>query len=257
MTARSGWCGSGRSWASRTVSCGSSTSTVLVPTSMVSASARSRWVSRRAAVPETQRLVPSAAALRPSRVVANFQVTKGRPVSTAKVQTRLRERASSASSPPTTSIPAARRVSAAPAATGLGSLWACTTRRTPAAMRAWAHGPVRPVWLQGSRVTTAVVPRARSPARARASASAWAVPAPRWWPSATVRPSSSSRTHPTRGLGPVGTPGLAASSRARRMALSSAAVHVGLPWSLIARPRSGRGPWGTAGARGRLATARG
>ena len=42
-------------------------STVLVPTSIVSQSPRSRWVSRRAARLETQRLVPSAAALRPSR----------------------------------------------------------------------------------------------------------------------------------------------------------------------------------------------
>ena len=33
--------------------------------------------------------MPSAAALRPSRVVANFQVTNGRPCSTANVHTRL------------------------------------------------------------------------------------------------------------------------------------------------------------------------
>ena len=38
---------------------------------------------------ETQRLVPSAAALRPSSVVANFQVTNGRPWSIAKVHSRL------------------------------------------------------------------------------------------------------------------------------------------------------------------------
>ena len=75
--------------ASRTVRWGSSTATVLVPTSIVSHSARSRWVSSRAARLETQRLVPSAAALRPSSVVANFQVTNGRPCSTAKVQTRF------------------------------------------------------------------------------------------------------------------------------------------------------------------------
>ena len=43
--------------------------------------------SRRAAV--IHRLVPSAAALRPSRVVANFQVTKGRRLSIAKVQARF------------------------------------------------------------------------------------------------------------------------------------------------------------------------
>ena len=44
---------------------------------------------RRAAREETQRLVPSAAALRPSSVVANFQVTNGRPWSIAKVHSRL------------------------------------------------------------------------------------------------------------------------------------------------------------------------
>ena len=44
-----------------------------------------------------------------------------------------------------------------PAATGLGSPWAKTTRRTPAATSASLHGPVRPVWLHGSSVTTAVV----------------------------------------------------------------------------------------------------
>ena len=53
------------------------------------------------------------------------------------------------------------QVSAPPTATGLVSRWATTTRRTPAATSACAQGPVRPVWLQGSRVTTAVAPRAR------------------------------------------------------------------------------------------------
>ena len=57
---------------------GSSVSTVPVPTSITSHWARSRWLSTRAALEVTQRLVPSAAALRPSSVVANFQVTKGR-----------------------------------------------------------------------------------------------------------------------------------------------------------------------------------
>ena len=46
--------------------------------------------------------------------------------------------------------------------------------------RARAHGPVRPVWLHGSRVTTAVAPRASAPASASASTSACGVPAPRW-----------------------------------------------------------------------------
>ena len=44
--------------------------------------------------------------------------------------------------------------------------------RTPASISACAHGPVRPVWLHGSRVTTTVPPRARSPASARARTSA-------------------------------------------------------------------------------------
>ena len=43
---------------------------------------------------DTQREVPSAAALRPSSVVANFQVTNGRRCSTANVQTALSARAS-------------------------------------------------------------------------------------------------------------------------------------------------------------------
>ena len=81
-------------------------------------------MSTRAARDETQRLVPSAAALRPSSVVANFQVTNGRPRSMAKVHSRLTARASSSSSPPSTSTPASRRVAAPPAATGLGSRWA-------------------------------------------------------------------------------------------------------------------------------------
>ena len=81
-------------------------------------------MSRRAGSELTQREVPSAAALRPSSVVANFQVTNGRPCSTANVQTRLTARAASASSPPSTSTPAARSVAAPPVATGLVSDWA-------------------------------------------------------------------------------------------------------------------------------------
>ena len=81
-------------------------------------------MSSRAGREETQREVPSAAALRPSRVVANFQVTNGRPCSTANVHTRLTARASSAISPPSTSTPPAARCRAPPAATGLVSDWA-------------------------------------------------------------------------------------------------------------------------------------
>ena len=207
-----------------------------MPTSITSHSPRSRWVSSLAARLETQRLLPSAAALRPSRVVANFQVTNGRPCSWPKVQARLSRRASSSSSPPSTSTPASRSVAAPPRASGLLSDWAYTTRATPAASSASVQGPVRPVWSQGSRVTTAVAPRAASPAAASASTSACGLPAPRWKPSPTSVPDGSSRTQPTRGLGPWGTPGVAASASARCMAACSAAVNVIAltPWSVLA-----------------------
>ena len=119
--------------------------------------------------------------------MAIFSVTKGRLRATAGSQVRSSARPSSSRTPVTTSIPAARRVSAPPAATGLGSGTATTTRATPASMSARAHGPVRPVWLQGSSVTTAVHPRTSTPAaRAASSAatSACGVPTPACHPSA-------------------------------------------------------------------------
>ena len=148
---------------SRTVSCGSSTSTVPVPTSIVSHSAA-----------EPVGVEPGGRGWRPSGWCRRrprcgrrgwwrtSRSRTGRRCSTAKVQTRFSARASSASSPVSTSTPAARRVSAPPTATGFGSGCATTTRRTPAPTRAWEHGPVRPVWLQGSSVTTAVAPAGRA-----------------------------------------------------------------------------------------------
>ena len=59
-----------------------------------------------------------------------------------------------------------------PAAAGHGSPTATTTLATPASISATLHGPVRPVWLHGSRVTTAVAPRAREPAARNAITSA-------------------------------------------------------------------------------------
>ena len=58
----------------------------------------------------------------------------------------------------------AQPLGAAAGQLGSGSATATTTRATPAAISASAHGPVRPVCAHGSRVTTAVPPRARSPA---------------------------------------------------------------------------------------------
>jgi hypothetical protein len=40
-----------------------------------------------------------------------------------------------------------------------------TTQAIPASIRAWREGGVRPWWLRGSRVTTALPPRARWLAR--------------------------------------------------------------------------------------------
>ena len=71
--------------------------------------------------------------------------------------------ASACSTPSSTSTPAARSRSRPPPASWVGSGTATTTRATPAAISASAQGPVRPVWAHGSRVTTAVPPRARSP----------------------------------------------------------------------------------------------
>jgi hypothetical protein len=221
-------------------------------------------VSIRAGRELTHRLVPSAAALRPSRVVANFQVTNGRRCSRANVQARFTARASRSSRPMSTTTPAARSAWAPPAATGLGSGWANTTRATPASISACAHGPVRPVWLHGSSVTTAVAPLAASAdpsasTAASAAASACGVPAPRWNPSAISEPSGASSTQPTRGLGPSGTPGEAASSRARLIARSMAAPSMAAPSTAAAvgvmRPFSPR-PTGSGRAQGSRAQSR-
>ena len=59
----------------RTVSDGSSARTVPAPTSTASLSARRRWASARASGPVIHRLLPSAAAVRPSRVAANLRTT--------------------------------------------------------------------------------------------------------------------------------------------------------------------------------------
>ncbi len=61
---------------------------------------------------------------------------------------------SSAHTPTETSTPASRsRSMPAPRTRGSGSSMPTTTRRTPAAIRASAHGGVRPWWQHGSRVT--------------------------------------------------------------------------------------------------------
>ena len=59
----------------RTVSSGSSARTVPAPTRTASLSARRRWASARAASPVIHWLVPSGAAVRPSRVAASLSTT--------------------------------------------------------------------------------------------------------------------------------------------------------------------------------------
>src|SRR5918997_3348200 len=242
-TTRSGCRGASRPSASRTVSCGSSVSAVPDPTTTASQVARSRWTAARASGPVTQRLLPSAAATRPSSVPATFQTTNGRcsrtPVSHAP---SAPSSAACCSTPSSTSMLAARSRAAPPPASCLGSGTATTTRATPAATSASVHGPVRPVCAHGSRVTTAVPPRARPPAWTSARTSACGPPGGAVAPSPTVVPSAASTTAPTAGFGPVVPRTPVPSSRARAMAESSAAET--LTPAAPRRPARGRGgPW--------------
>ena len=121
-TTRSGWRSARLPSGSRAVSFGSSTKTVPVPTTMASAAARRRCTSARAASLVIHWLLPSAAALRPSTLVANFQVTCGSPVRCLCSHSRSGPPAtSSASTPATTSTPDSASRDAPPAATGFGS----------------------------------------------------------------------------------------------------------------------------------------
>ncbi len=108
--------------------------------------------------------------------MAHFNATYGTPVVAYFKNGAMSLRPSVSSTPETTSIPAARNVSAPPAATGLGSLAAKTTRAMPAAIIARVQGGVFPVWLHGSSVQYSVDPRAFGPAPASALTSACAPP---------------------------------------------------------------------------------
>ena len=145
MTTRSG-CRSARPPpGTRAVRRGSSTSTVPVPTSHGVAGAPQdvRVGTRGGAGDPLARAVRGRAAPveRRSELPGHQRPARATP----RAHRSLRARASSASTPPMTSTPAACSRSAPPAASGSGSDWAKTTRATPASMSASAHGPVRPV----------------------------------------------------------------------------------------------------------------
>src|SRR5439155_604228 len=117
----------------------------------------------------------------PSSNVASFSATNGRSAcSRANRNGAFNAAAASASRPIDTITPLARRTAAPPCACGSGSEIAATTRATPAARIAAVQGSVLPRCAHGSRFTTSVAPRARSPAARRATTSACGPPYSAW-----------------------------------------------------------------------------
>ena len=150
-TMRVGWRSAAKA---RTLSCGLSARMVPMPVSTAQLSARRICTSCRASAPVIHWLRPSLRAVLPSRLAATFRRTNGRSRSMRDKKPRFRARASVSSKPDCTSMPAARSIAKPwPPTNGLGSCMAATTRRIPALIKAWAQGPVRPVWLHGSSVT--------------------------------------------------------------------------------------------------------
>jgi hypothetical protein len=116
--------------------------------------ARQRWTSWRAGSPLIHLESPEAIAVRPSRLIASLTRNHGRPRSMRDRKPRFSSRDCASINPQSTAIPAARRMSKpSPLTWWYGSRIAPTTRPTPAATSASAHGPVLPVCAHGSRVT--------------------------------------------------------------------------------------------------------
>ncbi len=129
----------------RTVSAALSASTVSMPLIIAQLCARKRCTSARACGPVIHWLSPDAIAVRPSRLIADFMVSHGRPPSIRRLKPRFNARASASSSPQSTAMPASRNIaSPRPATCGFGSCMATTTRATPDLIRASAQGGVRP-----------------------------------------------------------------------------------------------------------------
>ena len=138
----------------RTLSCGSSASTVPMPVSTAQARARQACPSSRAAADVIHWLWPFGSAVRPSMELAAFRRTQGVPRVMRLKKPRFSSREASAPGPSTTSTPAARsRAKPSPATRGFGSCSDATTRPMPAAASASQHGPVRPWCAHGSSVT--------------------------------------------------------------------------------------------------------
>ena len=206
--------------ASRAVRAGSSASTVPVPTTIASASARRRCTSARAAGPVIHWLVPSDAAARPSRLCAHLTVTCGRPRRCTASQDASSAVASSASTPDSTSTPAARRRSPPPddSVAGIGDgvddardaggdeRLRSTDRCGPCGCTARASRPPSRRARRPARASTARRPR-RAACRRRGAS-------PRRGPRRRAR----GCTAPTCGFTPRGP--LSASASARRIALA-------------------------------------
>jgi hypothetical protein len=118
-----------------------------MPTATASDSARQRWARARLASPEIHCESPVRVATLPSSVIADLRTTSGRPVRACLRKGWLSMRAAAAMSPSTKSTltPSSRRMPGPrPAAFGVGSSDAITTRRMPAVRIASVHGGVRP-----------------------------------------------------------------------------------------------------------------
>jgi hypothetical protein len=162
--------------------------------------------------------------MRPSIEVASFRATNGR-----SLRVRLKKNgafcaaASASSRPDATAIPPWRSTSRPPRARASGSRMAQTTRATPAAAIASVHGGVLPWWVQGSRLTISVAPRAAAPAAASAAISACGPPNSRAIPHP---PAVAQHDGAHKGFGATRPQPRHASSTARRIASRSAAVNV-------------------------------
>ncbi len=201
-TTRRGWRATP---STRAVSRGSSTSAVPMPTATASDSARQRCARARLASPEIHWESPVWVATLPSSVIADLKITSGRPVRACLRKGWLSMRAASATWPSTKSTltPSSRRIPGPrPAAFGVGSSEAITTRAIPAATIASVHGGVRPWWQQGSSEMYMVAPAVLPAAASRAITSAWLSPGGWVTPSPITR-SSLTTTAPTIGLGLV------------------------------------------------------